>query len=346
MTIIFFLIILCVIIFSHELGHFLVAKASKIKVNEFFIGMGPTLFSVTKGDTKYAIKLLPIGGACVFEGEDEAVEENSSDAFNNASIWKRIAVVVAGPAFNFLLAYLLCIIIISNTYSDKPVIQEVIPGFAAQEAGIQSGDVITHLDGERIYLSREINLITMLKQGEPLEVRYRRGEETYETVLVPKLDEETGRYLLGFQGYSEYFKCSPLQVLQYSYYEVRFGLKSTIKGMQMVLRGEVGKDGVTGPVGMAVMVGDVAEQAKPYGSWMVVINLMNLAMLLSVNLGVINLLPIPALDGGRLVFMLLELVRGKPIPPEKEGMVHFIGFALLMGLMVFVVYNDIMRLLP
>ena len=178
-----------------------------------------------------------------------------------------------------------------------------------------------------------------------MSVEYMRDGQTHEVVLVPKLDEAGGRYLLGFQGYAEYFKCSPAQVFQYSYYEVRYGLKATLKSLQMLVQGKAGKDEVSGPIGIAVLVDDVVEQTKPEGAMVVAVNMLNLAMLLSVNLGVLNLLPLPALDGGRLVFLLIEVVRGKPIPPEKEGMVHLAGFAVLIGFMVFVMYNDIVKLL-
>lgn len=353
MTILIFILIICSIIMMHELGHFLLAKANGITVKEFFVGMGPTLCSVTKGGTKYSLKLLPIGGACVFEGEDGREEDDgagekiplSEGAFPNASAWARIATVAAGPIFNFILAYLLAVVITATTYSDKPVIQNVIEGFAAQEAGIQAGDLITRIDGERVYLSREISLITTQKQGKPLNVEYMRDGEKHETLLMPKLDQESGRYLLGFQGYAEYFKCSPTQVFQYSYYEVRYGLKATLKSLQMLVSGKASKDEISGPVGIAVLVDDVAEQAKPYGIWVVAVSMFKLAMLLSVNLGVLNLLPLPALDGGRLVFLLLEVVRGKPIPPEKEGMVHLVGFAVLLVLMALIMYNDIVKLL-
>lgn len=353
MTIVIFILMICVIVIAHELGHFLLAKANGITVKEFFVGMGPVICSFTKGGTKYSLRLFPIGGACVFEGEDGNTEDGeegkqvplSEGAFPNASVWARILTVLAGPVFNFIFAYILALIIVGSTYSDKPVIQEVIPGFPAQEAGIQAGDVITKMNGERIHLSREINLITTLHQGEAITVEYMHDGTKKEAVLTPKLDAESGRYLLGFQGYSEYFKCSPLQTFEYSYYEVRYGLKATIKSLQMMLQGKVKTEEISGPIGIAVLVGDVAEQTLPYGIGVMVINLINLAMLLSVNLGVLNLLPLPALDGGRLVFLLLEVVRGKPIPPEKEGMVHLAGFAVLCGLMVLIMYHDIVKLI-
>lgn len=151
--------------------------------------------------------------------------------------------------------------------------------------------------------------------------------------------------MLGLNGYQEYVDCRNGNIFKYSYYEVRYCLKSTVKALGMLVSGNGSKDDVSGPIGVAQIIGDVSEQAAPYGIGIVVINMLNIALLLSVNLGVMNLLPLPALDGGRLVFLLIEAIRGKPIPPEKEGMVHFAGFVALMILMVFVMYNDIMRLI-
>lgn len=353
-SLIIFILIIGVIVASHELGHFLIAKANGITVKEFFIGMGPTLLSFTRGGTVYSLKLLPIGGACVFEGEDgldngEGKEgeaaELSEGAFPRASVWARISTVFAGPLFNFILSFGLALIIVSGSYSDKPVVQEVIPGFPAAEAGMQSGDVVTRMDGERVYLAREINLHTMVKPGETMEVEYERDGQRRTAVLTPRRDEESGRYLLGFQGYAEYFKCNSLEVFKYSYYEVRYGLKSTVKSLQMLIQGKARKEDVSGPIGIAMLVDDVAEKTRPYGIQAVVLNMLNLMMLLSVNLGVINLLPLPALDGGRLVFLALEVVRRKPVPPEKEGLVHLAGFVLLMVLMVWIMYNDITKLI-
>ena len=210
---------------------------------------------------------------------------------------------------------------------------------------MQSGDVVTRLNGERIYLGREINLYTMANPGRTVTVEYLRDGERHTATLVPEYDETEGRYLLGFQGFSEFVDCQNAGIFKYAYYEVRYGLKMTIKSIGMLLTGKAGVDDVSGPVGMAQMIGEVQQQTAPYGPLVVAINMVNIAMLLSVNLGVVNLLPLPALDGGRLVFLLVEAVRGKPVPPDKEGMVHFAGFVLLMVLMVVVMFNDISRLL-
>lgn len=347
MTIVIFILMFGLLVFAHEFGHFILAKANGITVLEFSIGMGPKLIGFTRNGTLYSLRMLPIGGACMFEGEDGKENDGeplSDGAFPKAGVWARISTVLAGPMFNFILGFLLAMILVSYSGSDRPVVLGVMDGYPAQEAGIAAGDLITKMNGEKIHVSREIWLNTYVNQEAPLEVTYERDGETYTTTILPKYNEEEGRYLIGLQGYGEYVECKGLDLFRYSYYEVRYCLKSTVKSLGMLVRGEASRDDVAGPIGMVQVIGDIKEQAAPYGVLVVVLNMINIAMLLSVNLGVMNLLPIPALDGGRLVFLILEAVRGKAIPPEKEGIVHFAGFVLVMILMVLVMFNDISRL--
>ena len=347
MTIVLFVLVFGVIVVGHELGHFLLAKANGITVVEFSVGMGPKLLRFKKGGTEYSLRLLPIGGACMFEGEDGLDNDNgtpSEGAFPKASVWARISTVFAGPFFNFILAYILAMIVVGYAGSDRPVINGLIDGYPAQEAGMQPGDVITRMNGERIYVAREIWLNTYVGAGETMKVEFLRDGEKHTVTLVPKYDEEEERYLLGFNGYGDYVDCRNAGIFKYSYYEVRYSLRATIKSLGMLIQGKASKDDISGPIGVAQVIGEVKEQAEPYGIWMVILNMINIALLLSVNLGVMNLLPLPALDGGRLVFLIIEAIRGKPVPPDKEGMVHFAGFVVLMVLMVFVMFNDISRL--
>lgn len=347
MTLIYFVLIFGIIVLAHEFGHYLLAKRGGIHVVEFAIGMGPKLWGVHKNGTDYVIRLLPIGGACMFEGEDglnEAEGGLSENSFNAAPVWTRISSVVAGPLFNFILAFLLALFIVGLGGSDRPVIQGIMEGYPAGEAGILPGDEIVSMNGERIYVAREIQLNTFLNGGSPMELEYRRDGQVYTAELIPKYDEETGRYLIGFQGYSEYVDATGLDLFRYGYYEVRYSLKSTLKSLLMLVQGQAGVKDLSGPVGIAQIIDEVAEETAPYGPMVLILNLCNIALLLSVNLGVLNLLPLPALDGGRLVFLFIEAIRGKPIPPDKEGMVHFAGFVALMVLMAFVLYNDLVRL--
>lgn len=344
MTLILFILIFGVVVVSHEFGHFLLAKANGIHVVEFSVGMGPTLFSFQKKETKYALKLLPLGGACMFEGEDGLqTKEGESDegSFLKANVWARISTVFAGPIFNMILGFLISLIIVSMVFVRIPVISEVSSSGAVAEAGMQAGDKIVALNGEKVYLFQEVLLLTQLNEGREMAVRYERDGQRYDTRLTPQYNEEEDRYLMGFSS-AEFKQPKGLESVKYAWYEMRYALKSTYKSLGMLFRGKVDRQDVAGPVGIAVnVVGKTYEETKKYGTMDVLVNMLYIAMLLSVNLGVLNLLPIPALDGGRLVFMFVELIRGKPVPPEKEGMVHFIGLVFFMILMVFLFFNDL-----
>lgn len=354
-TIILFIIVFGLVVISHELGHFLIGRKNGIRVVEFAVGMGPTLFSFTARGTKWSLKLLPLGGACMFEGEDGLEQEEGAQeereasgdgiSFTEAGVWARIATVFAGPFFNFILAFIVAVILSVFTGADLPVVGTVTEGSAAMEAGLRQGDVITKIGHEPIHFYREVSMISALNQGEKMEITYERNGEKAVTTLAPQYSEEDGRYYMGITNGGAYLECNALQVFQYGFYEVEYWVKLTYKSLAMLLQGQVTKDDVTGPVGIAQLVGESYDQAeKNYGTSYAILTMLQIVVLLSVNLGIMNLLPIPALDGGRLVFMLVEVVRGKPVPPEKEGMVHFAGLVVLMVLMVFIMYNDIMRL--
>lgn len=343
MTIIFFVLIFGIVVISHEFGHFLLAKVNGIHVVEFAVGMGPTLCSFTRGDTKYSLKLFPIGGACMFEGEDglETQEgEPGEGSFVKANVWSRISTVIAGPLFNFILGFIIAIIMVNMMVIIEPIATKIAEGGGAQAAGLQEGDRILALDGERIYLYDEILLFNLTSTGQPIEVRYERDGEEYTTVLTPQYDQTSGRQLLGISC-GDFVEEKGIGRLKYAWYEVRYSVKQTVKSLQMLVGGRVSRENVAGPVGIANMVGQTYEKTKEYGWETVALNMMNITLMLSINLGILNLLPLPALDGGRLVFLLLEVIRGKPIPPEKEGMVHFIGLVFFMILMVLVLFNDL-----
>lgn len=343
-TFVLFIIIFGVVVISHEFGHFLIAKMNGIHVVEFSIGMGPNIFSIDKGDTKYSLKLFPIGGACMFEGEDGVETKNgeqSEGSFLNASVWGRISTVFAGPFFNFILAFIIAFIMVNMIVIRDPVASEVLEGSAAMEAGLRDGDRILSLGGEKICLYEEILLYTQVCDGSEITVRYERDGEQLETSLTPKYSADTGRYMLGISN-ADFVELKGLDAFRYAWYEMRYSIKMTYKSLGMLIQGKVTRQDVAGPVGIAVnLVGKTYEQTKAYGWQDVFVNMLNITLMLSVNLGIINLLPLPALDGGRLVFLLIEVVRGKPVPPEKEGMVHFIGLIFFLVLAVFIFFNDL-----
>ncbi len=344
MTLILFLVIFGIVVVSHEFGHFLLAKANGIHVVEFSVGMGPNIFSFQKGDTRYSLKWFPIGGACMFEGEDGLqmkAGEVSEGSFLHASVWSRIATVIAGPFFNFILAFFVAMIMVSMIAVRDPVATEVIDGGAAQAAGLCAGDRILAIDGEKIKLYEDILLFNQTYDGGSVSVTYERNQEQGTVLLTPMYDEEQGRYMLGISN-SDFVDIKGFDTVRYAWYELRFGMISTYKGLSMLLQGKVNRQDVSGPVGIAVnVVGKTYEATKGYGWKNVFVNMLNIIMLLSVNLGILNLLPLPALDGGRLLFLVLEILRGKPVPPEKEGMVHFIGLMFFMVIMVVVLFNDL-----
>ena len=363
LTIFSFLIIFTVVVVSHEFGHYLLARLNGIRVKEFSIGMGPALFRKKGKMTELVIRLLPIGGACIYEGEPgeeaelgqveakdaeeearEAVRDDlAGKAFNEAPVWGRIAAVVAGPLFNIILAYLLALIMVWFSAEDLPVINSVMDGFPAQESGIQAGDTIKAIDGYRVHLYREAMIKSYMNNGKPMDITVERDGQEFTVTVHPKYDETAGRYYIGFTGPGDYTECNNLSVFSYSWYEVRYMLMATWDSLLYMVSGHASVDNLAGPVGVANVIDDTIEAAAPQGVMMIVINLLNIAILLSVNLGILNLLPVPALDGGRLLFLLFEAISGRRVPPEKEGIVHLIGFVLLMVLMVVVLFNDISR---
>lgn len=341
MGIIFAILLFSFIVFFHELGHFALAKKNGIDVDEFSLGMGPTLLSKEYKGTKYCLKLLPIGGSCMM-GEDEEVKD-APNSFNNKSVWARISVIAAGPVFNFILAFIFSVILVGMTGYDKPVVAELEPGFPAEEAGIRAGDTIVEIGGKHINIFREINMYNQFHQGKKTEMTYERDGKEYTVDLTSVMDETRGYYRYGING-GYMTKANPLTALQYGAYEVKFWINTTIESVKGLINGKVGVDQLSGPVGIVEVVDDSYKQSKEYGTKAVAAQLLYLAILLSANLGVMNLLPLPALDGGRLVFLFLEVIRRKRIAPEKEGYVHLVGIMLLMALMVFVMYNDIKRI--
>lgn len=340
MGIILALLLFSFIVFFHELGHFLLARKNGIYVEEFCIGMGPTVIKKQGKETVYAIRLLPIGGACMM-GEDDA-DNTGEGNFNSKSVWARISVIAAGPVFNFILAFIFSVIVVAWVGYDKPFVGGVIEGSAAEEAGLLEGDLITKINDKKINLFREISVYNQFHQGEEIIIQYERDGKKQGTAVTPKQGED-GMYMIGISaGRSQ--NANAFTALRYGAYEVKYWIDVTIESLKMLFTGKIGISQMSGPVGIVDVVDETYQANRQYGVSSVVFSLLNLSILLSANLGVMNLLPIPALDGGRLVFLFLEAVRGKRVPPEKEGMVHLVGLIALFGLMILVMFNDIQRL--
>ena len=343
------------IILFHEFGHYLLARLNGVAVVEFSVGFGPRILSWVSKKTgiRYSLKLLPLGGSCAMLGEfgeDEDEKEEIPDvkgvSFFDRGPLAKMAVIAAGPVFNFILAFVFSLVILSWAGIDPAVIAGTSEGMPAEAAGLREGDVITKLDGRKIHLSREISMYLMTAGQDPVQVEYRRYDETSSswtaehTVIQPEFKD--GRYYLGvlLQGHRDAPE-SLVQVLQYSVYEVRYWILTVIDSLKMIVGGKVTTNDIAGPVRIVTIIDQTVEENTQYGFVTVVMNLLNLMVMFSANLGVMNLLPFPALDGGRLVFLLWELVTGHPVSQRIEGAVNMTGMALLMTFMVFVVWNDL-----
>ncbi|SHE32256.1 regulator of sigma E protease [Tissierella praeacuta DSM 18095] len=318
-----------VVILVHEFGHFSVAKIVGIKVNEFSIGMGPKLFQKKKGETEYTLRALPIGGYVKMEGEDEA--SNDPRSFNKVSALSRIAVVAAGAIMNFVLAIVILTIVSYGIGMPTNIIDNTVPGSPAEKSGLISGDIIININGVEINnWDTTVDSINKSDPNKEMEIGIKRDNEIRKIMVKPIT--EKGKTIIGIVP--KYEK-SISSAIKGGFENTFMFLKLMFEFIGMIFKGKVGIKHLSGPVGV---IHEVGVQAK-----LGIYNLLYILGFISVNLGFFNLLPIPALDGSRIVFLLVELVRGKPIDPEKEGFIHFVGFILLISLMLIVTYRDLIK---
>lgn len=315
----------------HEFGHFIVAKLSGSRVNEFSIGFGPRLFKKKYGETEYSFRALLFGGYVALEGEDE--KSNDPRAIVNKPWPVRLAVFAAGPLMNILLAFLLLFIVFFSIGRPIPQIKSVMEGYPAEKAGILPGDKIVMVNNTKINTWEELEKAISSSKGETLTIEVQRGNEILQKQVKPVFDKEASKVMIGIipahkRSISLAIKTAISQTIYFS--------KLIILFLVMLVTGKVSVNDIMGPVGIVQAVGTVAKTG--------VMNLLAFSALISVNLGLFNLLPLPALDGGRILFVLAEAIRGKPLPPEKEGYIHYLGFLLLIALLIFVTYRDILRI--
>lgn len=335
-TIIASIVIFGLLIFVHELGHFVVARLVRIKVLEFAIGLGKELFSRQKeGGTRYSLRLFPLGGFCRLLGEDpeEALKEGS---FQKKPLVSRLAVISAGSLMNFLLAVLLFSLVYFFFWgvpqSQTTQIGEILPESRAYEAGLQPGDIILAIDGLEMKDWDDIIAYINANPERQITLLVQRDNTALSITVVPA--GETGKGLIGIVPvYKKYIFFRSI-ALGFNY--TWFFIKLIFVSLYQMITGVIPAD-IAGPVGIVAIVAEVTKTGLG--------NLFYLAAIISINLGIINLLPIPALDGSRIIFLVLEGIRGKPIDPQKEGFIHFVGFTVLIILMILIAFQDITRLI-
>jgi len=340
MSIIVAILIFGFIVFIHELGHYLFARKAGILVKEFALGMGPKLISKKKGETLYSIRILPLGGFCSMLGEDEKVEGDER-AFSNKTVWERFQVIFAGPLFNFILALILAILYIGLTGTVSTTVGGLVEDSPAAKVGILPGDQLVRYNEKHIIAQKELSLYINAEKPTSFDLTIKRGDTYHVFKLEPEKNED-GMYRVGL-----YFDVinlkNPLQIVKYGIIEVAFWLRTVVYSLGLLISGSIARENISGPVGIVGAISSGYKESVQYGIKSVIATISFYIVLLSANLGVMNLLPIPALDGGRLIFIAIEAVRKKPMDPDKEGLIHFVGFVLLMGLMVFLFYNDLVN---
>ena len=385
MGIIIAIIALSVIIFIHELGHFLVSKFFGVPVREFSIGMGKRIFSFIKGNTRYSLKILPLGGSCALVGEDISGSGDFTDNIgiidkekgtinydgvifdleyvkkNNFSVIspvKKFLIALSGPLSNFILAFLLSMIIVMYVGYDKPIITDVVENGAASVAipySLESGDEITELktksDKMKITSYRDIlffmtvNNDELIKENEVLIVSFKRNGVKYDTILKPIFNEEENRVMMGISLSNGYMKANNFfDFIISSFNEFSFYIKTTIKSLKLLFKGRVSVNQVSGPVGTVAVMGTAISDAASAGFLVTLMTTFSIIVLISANLGVMNLLPIPALDGGRIVFAIIEMIIGRPLGEKIEGYANMVTMALLLIFMFYIMGLDVYKI--
>ena len=338
-----------VLIFVHELGHFLAAKALGVKVNEFSVCMGPALLQKTVGETTYSLRCIPIGGYCAMEGEDE--ESDSPRAFTNAKWWKRIIILVAGSFMNLLTGFLIIMLVYSSAVAfNNAKIDSFYPNSALEEGGLQVGDTLYSVDGHRIYLASDVSMLFERVPDDRADlVVLRDGQKVrFPDFLLEKREyEDDGEKQMLYGIRLGYEDATFDRLLKQSWYGCLDFARMVWMGLGDLLTGRATMNDMGGPV---TIVHIMSEQGKTADTTAAGIqNVFYVAAFIAVNLAVMNMLPIPALDGGRVFLLLvttvLEKLLHRKIDPKYEGYIHAAGMILLLGFMAFITFHDVWMLL-
>lgn len=324
-TAIYAIVIFCLLIFVHELGHFLTAKAVGIRVNEFALGMGPKILSFGKKETRYSLRIFPIGGFVSMEGEDE--DSDHERAFNKKTVWARALVIIAGSVMNFLTAIVIIAVIVLIIGVTTNIVGAVSPDSPADAAGLLADDKIVAIDGKTVDGWQDVITYIGGSKGDTIALTVERGGKRVD--IISGFDVSEGRRIIGIQSKPEH---AVLPAIKMGVLNILYWTKEMFTFLGQLFTGHGSMNDLMGPVGI---VSTINDQAK-YG----IISIANLAALISLNLAIVNMLPFPALDGGKLLFLFIRKITGKAITDEMEGKIHFAGLMLLFGLMIYLVIQD------
>lgn len=339
MTIIYFILVLGITVLIHEFGHFIFAKRAGVYIYEFSIGMGPQIFKFKRknDDTVYSIRLFPIGGFVSMAGEDLEVDKKvpKDKQMCNKSWTDRFLILIAGIAFNFILAIIILFTIglINGVPKNQLKIDKIENNYQIADTNIQIGDVITKVNNKKITSYEQLSLELAVNNGKKINLTVNHNGKDYSYEIEPK-KEETG-YIYGF-SLSNDIEHGILQSIKYAFVKTGNLVDQMFNIIKYLIIGKLSLNNLSGPIGIF----QVVDQAKSAGF----INIIYLIAYLCINVGFINFIPFPAFDGGRILFLIIEKIKGSKVNPKVENIIHTVGFALLMLLMVFVTYNDIIRI--
>lgn len=345
MSIIFAILLFSFLIFIHEFGHFVAAKLSGVQVNEFAVFMGPAIFKWQRGETQYSIRCIPIGGYCAMEGEDEDTDNPRS--FQKAAWWKRLIILIAGSFMNFLTGILIIAVVLSCSSKTATTQVETVESWSsiAEDNSLQVGDVIKEFDGHKIRIYQDFSLATLLLPDGEYDITVERNGQILELENVPMVlrqdpnDPQSVRYGLGFKVEEN----SVRTVVSHIWPTAHNYIKTVFISLGMLFSGQAGLNDMSGPVGIVDQMSKTAAASPSIGA--ALLNMLSFGGMIAINLAVMNMLPIPALDGGRTVGLLLttaiERITGKKVPAKIEGYVHGIGMILLLALMAFILFKDV-----
>lgn len=333
------------IVFVHEFGHFFWAKKFGVKVNEFALGMGPRILKFKKGETIFSLRAFPIGGFCDMEGEEEKVDSPTS--FGKKPAWQRFIIVLFGAVMNIILGFIMSGIILSqNPYFTSTTISKFSPDAVSSTTGLQIGDQIIKIDGSDIHNFKDLAFNLSVDGKGQFDITVLRNQEVVELqeVHFQTKTGDNGKSVTCLDFYLEPIPKSFWSFIKQTWYDVISTIKVVWVGLIGLITGRFSISAMSGPVGIANMIGEATNEGLKTSFLTAFNNILAIMMALTINLGVVNLLPLPALDGGRLMFLLFEIITRKKIKEKYEGWIHALGFILFIGLTIYMFYSDIMKI--